>query len=128
MRSLLGGSLPLAGPTMYKAMTPQWAGTFLGLLEVCMIPIPFIFYKYGDRIRAKSPLIRQMRADLEKSEQRVARAKRAADRRAATAEKEAGAVDEEAEVGDRDGVGIEDKGPVEMDVRKTTSPVMTEKE
>jgi hypothetical protein len=44
MRSLLGGTLPLAGPTMYTNLTPQWAGTLLGLLEVCMIPVPIAFY------------------------------------------------------------------------------------
>lgn len=73
-RSLLGATLPLAGASMYEALTPQWAGTLLGLLEVAMIPIPFIFYRYGERIRAKSPVIRQMREDQEKNERRAARA------------------------------------------------------
>jgi hypothetical protein len=76
VRSALGGTLPLAGPSMYKALTPHWAGTLLGLVQVCLIPIPFIFYKWGDRIRAKSPMIRKMREDAEKSQKRTARAKR----------------------------------------------------
>lgn len=66
VRSLVGGTLPLAGPKMFKALTPQWAGTLLGLVQVAMIPIPFVFYKWGDRIRAKSPLIKQMREDQER--------------------------------------------------------------
>jgi multidrug resistance protein len=75
-RSIFGGTLPLAGPAMYKAMNPRWAGMFLGLLEVVLIPIPFIFYKWGDRIRRRSPLIRRMRADQERNDKRVARAVR----------------------------------------------------
>ncbi|KAK3689832.1 major facilitator superfamily transporter [Podospora appendiculata] len=73
MRSAFGGVLPLAGPAMYRAMTPQWAGTFLGLLEVCLVPIPFVFYKYGERIRAKSRVIRLMREEQEKDDGRRAR-------------------------------------------------------
>ncbi|KAL2752161.1 hypothetical protein ACRALDRAFT_1037253 [Sodiomyces alcalophilus JCM 7366] len=74
IRSLAGGLLPLAGTSMYAAMTPQWAGTFLGLLEVALIPVPFVFWRYGDRIRAKSRVIRHMREDHEKNESRRARA------------------------------------------------------
>lgn len=69
-RSLFGGLLPLAGPSMYAALTPQWAGTMLGLMEAIMIPVPIIFYRYGKAIRAKSPVIRQMRADQERNERR----------------------------------------------------------
>ncbi|KAI0179769.1 polyamine transporter 3 [Hypoxylon sp. FL1284] len=75
-RSILGGTLPLAGPSMYAALTPQWAGTLLGLLEALMIPIPLVFYRYGERIRARSPIIRQMREDQERNERRAARARR----------------------------------------------------
>jgi hypothetical protein len=74
VRSFIGGTLPLAGPSMYAAMTPQWAGTLLGLVQVCLIPIPFVFYKWGDQIRARSPLIKQMRADAEKAERKAAAA------------------------------------------------------
>ncbi|OAA54513.1 major facilitator superfamily transporter [Niveomyces insectorum RCEF 264] len=54
LRSLCGGTLPLAGARMYATLTPQWAGTLLGLLEVCLIPIPVAFLKYGKQIRARS--------------------------------------------------------------------------
>ncbi|GAB1317589.1 hypothetical protein MFIFM68171_07799 [Madurella fahalii] len=74
IRSAIGGALPLAGPAMYSAMTPQWAGTFLGLLEVLLIPIPFMFYWYGDRIRAKSGVIRQMREEQARADGRQAKA------------------------------------------------------
>jgi len=73
MRSIFGGTLPLAGPAMYAALTPQWAGTLLGLLEVCLIPIPFVFYRYGAKIRSKSRVIRQMREDQARNESKAAR-------------------------------------------------------
>lgn len=73
MRSLFGATLPLAGPTMYAALTPQWAGTLLGLMEVVLIPIPIIFYRYGKRIRARSPVIRQMREEQAKNDRKRAR-------------------------------------------------------
>ncbi|KXJ90242.1 major facilitator superfamily domain-containing protein [Microdochium bolleyi] len=94
MRSAFGGTLPLAGPSMYAALTPQWAGTLLGLLEVCLIPIPIIFYKYGERIRAKSPAIKMLREDAEKNERRAARAQRNAARRQVAAQTAEGASDE----------------------------------
>ncbi|KAK3898678.1 major facilitator superfamily domain-containing protein, partial [Staphylotrichum tortipilum] len=74
MRSLFGAALPLAGPAMYTAMTPRWAGTLLGLMEVLLVPIPFAFYRYGDKIREKSRVIRWMREERERGERRAARA------------------------------------------------------
>ncbi|KIW69759.1 hypothetical protein PV04_05617 [Phialophora macrospora] len=70
MRSFLGGTLPLAGPSMYRALGPNWAGTLLGILEILIIPIPFLFYRYGGRIREKSTLIRQMREEEERQERK----------------------------------------------------------
>lgn len=74
MRSFLGGTLPLAGPSMYRALGPNWAGTLLGILEVLIIPIPFLFYKYGHRIREKSTLIRRMREDEERQKRKKLKA------------------------------------------------------
>ncbi|KAK1757261.1 citrinin biosynthesis cluster MFS transporter mrr1 [Echria macrotheca] len=88
MRSVFGAALPLAGPAMYRALTPQWAGTLLGLLEVCLIPIPFAFYRYGDRIRAKSRVIRQMREERLRNEGRRAKQVARVARRAAAANRE----------------------------------------
>lgn len=82
MRSFFGGTLPLAGPTMYERLTPQWAGTLLGLLQVLLIPIPFVFYRYGERIRAKSRVIRQMREDQARNDSKRARQQARLERRA----------------------------------------------
>jgi hypothetical protein len=81
IRSFLGGTLPLAGPAMYKALSPQWAGTLLGLLEVVLIPIPFVFYKWGAKIRMKSPLIRRMREEEYRLNARAAKQAARAERR-----------------------------------------------
>ncbi|GME25675.1 putative mfs multidrug transporter protein [Neofusicoccum parvum] len=79
LRSVLGGALPLAGPAMYARLGPQWAGTLLGCLELAIVPIPFVFYRYGHRIRERSRLIGEMAADQERLEGK----KRAAEERAA---------------------------------------------
>ncbi|RMJ18754.1 hypothetical protein BHE90_014588 [Fusarium euwallaceae] len=76
IRSIVGGVLPLAGPKMYAAMTPQWAGTLLGLLEVAMIPIPFVFWRYGAKIRAKSPTIRALREEQDRLDAKRAKYQR----------------------------------------------------
>ena len=62
-RSILGGTLPLAGPELYAKLGANWAGTLLGLIEVLIIPIPFVFYRYGSKIRMKSSLIRTLGED-----------------------------------------------------------------
>ncbi|KAG6048904.1 hypothetical protein E4U39_006801 [Claviceps sp. Clav50 group G5] len=96
IRSIFGGTLPLAGPKMYSALSPQWAGTVLGLLEVALIPIPFVFWRYGGRIRARSQTIRQLREYQEhldaKRADGMARTERRA-RRARAAAMETDAVD-----------------------------------
>ncbi|GKZ83209.1 hypothetical protein AnigIFM56816_008298 [Aspergillus niger] len=66
IRSILGGVLPLVGTYMYAGIGPNWSGTLLGLLEVAIVPIPFIFYKYGYKIREKSVLIRRMQEDKQR--------------------------------------------------------------
>lgn len=68
IRSILGGVLPLAGTAMYDTLGPNWAGTLLGLLEVLIIPIPFVFYKYGHKIREKSKMIMRLQEEKRKLE------------------------------------------------------------
>lgn len=54
LRSILAAFLPLAGPDMYKAMGYGWGNSLLGFVAVAMIPVPFVFLKYGERIRLNS--------------------------------------------------------------------------
>ena len=100
--------MPLAGPAMYKALSPQWAGTLLGLLEVVLIPIPFVFYRWGAKIRMKSPLIRRMREEEERLNARVAKQAGRVERRRARAAILAGA---------RSGLETDVEGDGEKDIQ-----------
>ncbi|KAF7197692.1 Major facilitator superfamily multidrug transporter mdrA [Pseudocercospora fuligena] len=82
LRSVMGATLPLAGPSLYRTLGANWAGMLLGLLEALFIPIPFIFYRYGHKIREKSSLIRQMAEDQRRREARQKRAVEKSTRRA----------------------------------------------
>lgn len=57
VRYVFGGVLPLAGSRMYHALGVNWAGTMLALIELLLVPIPFVFYRYGGKIRQRSALI-----------------------------------------------------------------------
>ncbi|RYP05067.1 hypothetical protein DL765_009962 [Monosporascus sp. GIB2] len=50
-RCLSGTLLPLAGPVMYEALGVGWGTSLLGFIALVFIPLPFIFYRYGQRIR-----------------------------------------------------------------------------
>lgn len=39
---------------MFHNLGIQWAGTLLGCLATVMIPIPVVFWLYGDKIRSWS--------------------------------------------------------------------------
>ena len=51
LRSLLGALLPLAGQKMYMTLGLGWGNSLLAFIALAMCTIPFIFYKYGERIR-----------------------------------------------------------------------------
>ncbi|PSK41078.1 hypothetical protein C7M61_000750 [Candidozyma pseudohaemuli] len=54
LRSAFGAVFPLFARQMFTNMTIKWASTLVGCLSVAMIPVPFLFYRYGVTIRAKS--------------------------------------------------------------------------
>jgi hypothetical protein len=39
---------------MFNKLGVDWAGSLLGFLAVAFLPIPFLFYKYGERLRKHS--------------------------------------------------------------------------
>lgn len=47
-------AFPLFGIQMYQKLGYQWASSLLAFLAVAMMPFPYIFFKYGKRIRGKS--------------------------------------------------------------------------
>lgn len=54
LRSLFGAAFPLFSTYMYDNLDNQWAGTLIAFLALICVPIPFLFYRYGPAIRAKS--------------------------------------------------------------------------
>lgn len=54
LRSSFGAAFPLFAGYMFRGMGTGWAGLLLGLFAASLIPVPFIFLKYGPRIRRKS--------------------------------------------------------------------------
>lgn len=51
LRSLVGALLPLAGPSMYDALGLGWGNSLLAFIALAMCVVPFVFWKYGERIR-----------------------------------------------------------------------------
>ena len=54
LRYLSSTFLPLAGPSMYKALNYGWGNTLLGFLALSFVPAPLLFYKYGEWLRSKT--------------------------------------------------------------------------
>ena len=53
LRSLFGTAFPLFTTQMYANLGDQWASSIPVFLVVACVPIPFLFYKYGPKIRSK---------------------------------------------------------------------------
>ncbi|QIX01081.1 hypothetical protein AMS68_006598 [Peltaster fructicola] len=56
LRYGMGAAFPLFVVQMYRALGIGWATSLLGFITVAMMPIPFIFFGFGPRIRARSGL------------------------------------------------------------------------
>ncbi|KAA6407354.1 MAG: MFS general substrate transporter [Lasallia pustulata] len=59
LRSLVGAILPLAGQKMYSTLGLGWGNSLLAFIALALCPIPWVFLKYGERIRT-SPRFRVM--------------------------------------------------------------------
>lgn len=82
VRSGMGAAFPLFAEIMFKNLGTQWAGTLLGCLAAILIPVPFLFYFYGHRIRAMSKYaINTDENELESLTRRVSRTTAASSRR-----------------------------------------------
>ncbi|KAF2202288.1 MFS general substrate transporter [Delitschia confertaspora ATCC 74209] len=54
LRYLLGAVFPLFTVQMYQRLGATWATSLLGFLSLFMLPIPWVFYKWGPAIRKQS--------------------------------------------------------------------------
>ncbi|KAF9876270.1 bicyclomycin resistance [Colletotrichum karsti] len=58
VRCSFAAAFPLFGTQMYTKLGYQWATSLLGFLTVIMLPFPYIFFKYGKRMRSRSRFAR----------------------------------------------------------------------
>ena len=56
-RYLLGAVFPLFTIQMYEKLGIHWAGSVFGFLSLALLPIPFILFKFGPRLRQNSRFI-----------------------------------------------------------------------
>ncbi|KAG7660816.1 uncharacterized protein J8A68_005633 [[Candida] subhashii] len=54
VRSIMSGIFPLFGMQMYEKMGIHWATSLLAFFAIVLIPIPFLFFKYGEYLRSRS--------------------------------------------------------------------------
>lgn len=54
LRSFFGAGFPLFATQMFHNLGVDWAGSLLGFLAVAFLPIPFLFYAFGERLRRGS--------------------------------------------------------------------------
>ncbi|KAH8986723.1 MFS polyamine transporter [Lactarius akahatsu] len=54
LRSLTGTVFPLFTTQMFVNVGINWASTLLGAIAVLLVPMPFLFYKYGSHIRTRN--------------------------------------------------------------------------
>ncbi|KAL5115841.1 hypothetical protein ACEQ8H_006243 [Pleosporales sp. CAS-2024a] len=56
MRYLVAGGMVMAARPMYlRKLGVHWTMTLLGCVAVILTPAPYALYKYGDKLRSKSP-------------------------------------------------------------------------
>ncbi|KAL2836008.1 major facilitator superfamily domain-containing protein [Aspergillus pseudoustus] len=53
LRSVFAGCFPLFATSMFRNMGVPWASSVLGFVAIALIPIPYLFYVFGLRIRAR---------------------------------------------------------------------------
>ncbi|KAL1985761.1 hypothetical protein VTN96DRAFT_7383 [Rasamsonia emersonii] len=53
LRSVFAAAFPLFTDAMFHNLGINWASSVLGFISVALIPIPYLFYIFGKRIRAR---------------------------------------------------------------------------
>lgn len=59
VRNLVGAGFPLFATQMYETLDYEWASSLLGFLAIVLVPIPFVFFYLGKKIRLRSPWARE---------------------------------------------------------------------
>lgn len=56
MRSMFAGAFPLFVIPMYHKTGVDWGSTIFGCIAAVLIPVPFLFFVWGKRIRARGAM------------------------------------------------------------------------
>lgn len=51
LQSITGAVLPLAGPALYDQLGLGWGNSVLAFIALAFFPVPFLFYRYGEKLR-----------------------------------------------------------------------------
>lgn len=70
VRSLFGTVFPLFTTQMYEKLGNQWASSVPAFLVLACVPFPFLFHKYGSKIRSKCKYSLEAAKVLEKMNRR----------------------------------------------------------
>jgi len=54
LQSIGGSVLPLAGEPMYNHLGLGWGNSVLAFIALVFVPVPWLFFIYGERLRAWS--------------------------------------------------------------------------
>lgn len=54
IRYAFGAAFPLFARQMFDKLGVDWGGSLLGFISILLLPAPFLFYKYGERLRNRS--------------------------------------------------------------------------
>lgn len=72
LRSLFGAAFPLFTTQMYNNLGIHWASTIPAFLALICVPMPFLFYKFGPKIREKCKYAAESAAFMRKMQDQVA--------------------------------------------------------
>ena len=56
LRSIVGAVLPLAGQPLYRNLGLGWGNSVLAFIALVFVPVPWFFFKYGERVRTRWPI------------------------------------------------------------------------
>lgn len=54
LRYTFGAVFPLFTVQMYRGLGIPWAGSLLGFFSLLLLPIPWVLFRWGDKIRQRS--------------------------------------------------------------------------
>lgn len=54
LRCIFAAAFPLFGQQLYRGLGYQWATSLLAFITLAFMPLPYVFYRYGKRLRQRS--------------------------------------------------------------------------